>query len=151
SCDRASIIVIARAAVSLYGRRPWSGVRVITSTFRRNAHDSVSPAIKSLNYMNNVLARLEANDRGADEALMLDRDGYVAEATADNIFIVTDQGLVTPPTTTNLKGITREVVLGLASRLGIRTEERPFALFDVWTAHEAFLCGTMAEIVPIAS
>src|SRR5262249_6272862 len=95
--------------------------------------------------------RLEANDRGADEALMLDRDGYVAEATADNIFIVTDQGLVTPPTTTNLKGITREVVLGLASRLGIRTEERPFALFDVWTAAEAFLCGTMAEIVPIAS
>jgi branched-chain amino acid aminotransferase len=151
SCERAEVIVIARGGVTLHRRKPWSGATVITSTFRRNAPDAASPAIKSLNYMNNVLARLEANDRGADEALLLDREGYVAEATAENVFIVADRALVTPPQATNLKGITREVVLGLAGRLDIRAEERPFALFDVWTAREAFLCGTLAEIVPIAS
>jgi branched-chain amino acid aminotransferase len=151
SCERAEIVVIARPGITLYRRKPWAGISVITSTFRRNAPDTVSPAIKSLNYMNNVLARLEASDRGADEALLLDRDGYVAEATADNVFIVTERGLVTPPTATNLKGVTREVVLNLAAGLGIHTEERPFALFDLWTSREAFLCGTLAEVVPIAS
>ncbi len=151
SCTRPEVFVIARPAMTLYRRKPWTGITVITSTFRRVAPDALSPAIKSLNYLNNVMARLEANDRGADEALMLDHLGYVAEATADNIFIVTDRALVTPPTTTNLKGITRDVVLGLAERLGIHTEEKPFGLCDVWTAREAFLCGTLAEVVPIAS
>jgi branched-chain amino acid aminotransferase len=152
SCERPEVIVITRGATTLYpGRKPWTGVSVVTSTFRRNTPDTVSPAIKTLNYMNNILARLEASDRGADEALLLDREGYVAEATADNVFIATDQALVTPPTATNLRGITREVVLGIARELGIRSEERPFALFDLWTAREAFLCGTLAEIVPIAS
>ena len=102
-----------------------------------------------MNYVNNVLARMEANDRGADEALLLDGQGYVAEATADNVFIATGEGLVTPPSATNLKGITRETVLEIADRLGIPAAERAFTLFDVWTAREVFLCGTGAEIVPV--
>ena len=128
-----------------------AGISVVTSTFRRNSPDTTSPSIKSLNYLNNILARIEANDRGADEALMLDVQGYVAEATVDNFFIVTEHGLVTPPTATNLKGITRETLLGLAASLGIKADEKPFTLFDVWTAREAFICGTGAEVVPVLS
>jgi branched-chain amino acid aminotransferase len=135
----------------LYGQKPWQGVTLVTSAFRRHAPDVLSPSIKSLNYLNNILARIEANDKGADEALFLDHNGYVAEATVDNVFIVVDRTLMTPPTATNLRGITRETVIDLAGELGIRVQERPFTLFDMWTAREAFMCGTMAEIVPIAS
>src|SRR5262245_41407798 len=149
-CPRAELIVIARKTIAIY-RSPSAGIRVVTSTFRRNSPEALSPSIKSLNYLNNILARIEANDRGADEALMLDAQGYVAEATVDNFFIVTDRALVAPPTATNLKGITRETVLGLAISLGIRIEEAPFTLFDVWTAKEAFICGTAAEVVPVVS
>jgi branched-chain amino acid aminotransferase len=149
-CPRPELIVIARPQLTMYTAASH-GIRLITSTFRRNAIDATSPSIKSLNYLNNVLARLEANDRGADEALMLDAQGYVAEATVDNFFIVTEQALVTPPTATNLKGVTRETLLAVAASLGIRTDERPFTLFDVWTAREAFICGTGAEVVPVVS
>src|SRR5262245_50128215 len=149
-CPRAELIVIARKTIAIY-RSPCTGIRVVTSTFRRNSPDALSPSIKSLNYLNNILARIEANDRGADEALMLDAQGYVAEATVDNFFIVTDHALLTPPTATNLKGVTRETLLGLAVSLGIKTEEKPFTLFDVWTAKEAFICGTAAEVVPVVS
>src|SRR5262245_41753900 len=150
SCPRADIVVIAKPVPALYGQRS-KGVSLVTSAFRRHSPDVLSPSIKSLNYLNNILARIEANDRGADEALFLDQQGYVAEATVDNIFIVVDRTLMTPPTATNLKGITRETVIDLAGELGIRVEERPFTLFDVWTSREAFMCGTMAEIVPIES
>ena len=146
-CPRAELIVIARQ-LTMYAAAA-KGIRVVTSTFRRNAPDATSPSIKSLNYLNNILARLEANDRGADEALMLDGQGYVAEATVDNFFIVTGHALLTPPTATNLKGITRETILALAASLGIKAEERPFTLFDVWTSKEAFICGTGAEVVPV--
>ena len=151
SCPRANIIVIARQVRALYGQQPRKGVSLVTSAFRRHTPDVLSPSIKSLNYLNNILARIEANDKNADEALFLDHNGHVAEATVDNFFIVVDRTLMTPPTATNLKGITRETVLELAADLGIRTEERYFTLFDVWTAREAFMCGTMAEIVPVAS
>src|SRR5262249_18320482 len=105
----------------------------------------LSPAIKSLNYLNNVLARIEANDKGADEALFLDHNGYVAEATVDNFFIVVDRTLLTPPTATNLKGITRETVLELAADLGIRTEEGFFHLFRGRAGGEGFKGGQMGE------
>jgi branched-chain amino acid aminotransferase len=149
-CPRPELFVIARPQLQMYVESS-AGIRMITSTFRRNAIDATSPAIKSLNYLNNVLARIEANDRGADEALMLDAQGYVAEATVDNFFIITDHELVTPPTATNLKGVTRETLIALALSLGIRVKERPFTLFDVWTAREAFICGTGAEVVPVLS
>ena len=151
SCGRPEIIVIARPQLALYTETS-RGVTMVTSSFRRNAPDATSPSIKSLNYVNNVLARMEANDRNADEALMLDAGGYVAEASADNIFIVTDRGtLVTPPTATNLNGITRETVLEIAAELGIATEVRLFNLFDVWSAREVLICGTGAEIVPVVT
>jgi branched-chain amino acid aminotransferase len=148
-CPRAELIVIARQ-LTMYAAAS-QGIKVVTSTFRRNAPDATSPSIKSLNYLNNILARIEANDRGADEALMLDGQGYVAEATVDNFFIVTDHALLTPPTATNLKGVTRETLLSLAATLGIKAEEKPFTLFDVWTSKEAFICGTGAEVVPVLS
>jgi branched-chain amino acid aminotransferase len=151
SCARADLIVIARQVPSMYRHKPSEGVTLVTSALRRSPPDVLSPAIKSLNYLSNVLGRIEANDRGADEALFLDREGFVAEATADNIFIVSDAELVTPPATSTLKGITRETVLELAAEFHIKAIERPFTLVDVWTAREAFMCGTMAEIVPIAS
>jgi branched-chain amino acid aminotransferase len=151
TCPRATLVIIARQVKPLFARGMHDGITMITSTFRRNPPDALSPAIKSLNYLNNVLARMEAHDRGADEAMLLDHNGHVAEGSADNIFIVTERALVTPPTSTNLHGITRETILRLADELGIRSEEKPFALFDVWTAREAFLCGTYAEVVPIAS
>jgi branched-chain amino acid aminotransferase len=149
-CARAELIVIVKRSLSIY-RSPSGGIRVVTSTFRRNAPQTLSPSIKSLNYLNNILARIEANDRDADEALMLDVNGYVAEATVDNFFIVDGPALIAPPTATNLKGVTRETVLEIAATLGIRTEEKPFTQFDVWTAAEAFICGTAAEIVPVVS
>jgi branched-chain amino acid aminotransferase len=149
-CARAELIVIARPTLTMYAGGS-TGIRVITSTFRRNSPDTLSPSIKSLNYLNNILAKIEANDRGADEALMLDVHGYVSEATVDNLFIVTEHGMVTPPTATNLKGITRETLIGLAVSLGIRVDEKPLTLFDVWTAREAFICGTGAEVVPVLS
>jgi branched-chain amino acid aminotransferase len=148
-CPQAELIVIARQ-LTMYAAAS-KGIKVVTSTFRRNAPDATSPSIKSLNYLNNILARIEANDRGADEALMLDGQGYVAEATVDNFFIVTDHALLTPPTATNLKGVTRETLLSLAATLGIKAEEKPFTLFDVWTSKEAFICGTGAEVVPVLS
>ena len=149
-CPRAELIAIVRPTLTMYSAAS-AGIRLITSTFRRNAPDATSPSIKSLNYLNNILARIEANDRGADEALMLDGQGYVAEATVDNFFIVTEHAMLTPPTATNLKGVTRETILALAVSLGIRADEKPFTLFDVWTAREAFICGTGAEVVPVVS
>jgi branched-chain amino acid aminotransferase len=149
-CPKAELIVIVKQVLALYAA-PSQGIRIVTSTFRRNSIEALSPAIKSLNYLNNVLARIEANDRGADEALMLDASGYVAEATVDNFFIVTARGLRTPPTATNLNGVTRDTILGLAASLGLAVEEAPFTLFDVWTAREAFICGTAAEVVPVVS
>ena len=149
-CPRPELIVIARPTMSMYGAAS-AGIRVVTSTFRRNSPDTLSPSIKSLNYLNNILAKIEANDRGADEALMLDVHGYVSEASVDNLFIVTERGMVTPPTATNLKGVTRETLIELAGSLGIAIEEMPLTLFDVWTAREVFICGTGAEVVPVVS
>lgn len=150
SCSTPEIIVIARPQIALYADAA-AGVCMITSSFRRPAPDTVSPSIKSLNYLNNVLARLEASDRGADEALLLDSNGYVAEATADNVFIVTSRGLATPPVATNLNGVTRETVMELAAAAGIPCEERFFNQFEVWSAREVFVCGTGAEVVPVRS
>jgi len=150
SCRNPEVIVIARPILSFY-REPSSGIKLVTSSLRRPSPDTLSPSIKSLNYVNNVLARMEANDHGADEALLLDVNGYVAEATADNIFLVTRQGLATPRTASNLDGITRETVLEIARDLGLPYEERPFSLFEVWNAREVFVCGTGAEVVAVLS
>jgi branched-chain amino acid aminotransferase len=149
-CPRPEVIVIARKTMQMYGDSS-AAIRLVTSSFRRNSPDTTSPSIKSLNYLNNVLAKIEANDRGADEALMLDVHGFVSEASVDNLFIVTERGLATPPTATNLKGVTRETIVDIARGFEIAVEEKPITLFDVWTAREVFICGTGAEVVPVGS
>jgi branched-chain amino acid aminotransferase len=152
SCKEPNVIVIARPVASFYAASAVAqGATLVTSMLRRPAPDALSPQIKSLNYLNNVLARIEANDDGADEALLLDAQGYVAEATADNIFVLTDQGCFTPPTATNLKGITRETVIELARDMDVVITESRFTVVDVWAAREVWLCGTGAEIIPVRS
>lgn len=145
-----SVIVIANPGIALYPKEKYDqGLRLVTSSYRRVPPQSLSPSIKSLNYLNQIMARIEANQYGADEALMLDTIGHVSEASADNFFIVRNHGIVTPPTQTNLPGVTREAVLELAERLGIPGDEKPFTLYDVWAANEAFITGTAAEIGPV--
>ena len=144
-----SVVIIAQPQISLYGRAYDRGLKVVTSSYRRVPPQSLSPSIKSLNYLNNIMARVEANQYGADEALMLDIHGYVSEATADNFFIVRNSTITTPWSSTNLPGVTRETVLELAPRVGVKTEERPFTLYDVWASDEAFITGTAAEIGPV--
>ncbi|MDI6855573.1 MAG: branched-chain-amino-acid transaminase [Candidatus Thermoplasmatota archaeon] len=142
-CKAPTIIIIAKS-IALYPHK--EGLTMITTTIRRTPPQSLSPNIKSLNYLNNILARIEANHAGADEALFLDTDGYVSEASADNIFYVKGNLVTTPPTATNLKGITRATVLELAKELGYDTRVTLFTLFDIYNADEVFLTGTAAEI-----
>jgi branched-chain amino acid aminotransferase len=147
-----SVIVIANPGISLYPKERYEkGLKLITSSYRRVPPQSLSPSIKSLNYLNQIMARIDANQNGADEALMLDTIGHVSEASADNFFIVRDHAVVTPPTQTNLPGVTREAVLELADKLGLGGQEKPFTLYDVWAANEAFITGTAAEIGPVVS
>lgn len=143
------VICIAEPRLDVYAARETPGLRVATVAYRRVASDALCPSIKSLNYLNSVLAKIEATQRGVDEALFLDAQGYVAEGTVDNIFIVRGRRLLTPYTSTNLPGITRETVIDLAREAGYQVEERPFSLFDVWTADEVVLTGTAIEIQPV--
>lgn len=145
-----TIIVIAQPQIALYAGDVYErGLKVVTSSYRRVPPQSLSPSIKSLNYLNNIMARIEANQYGADEALLLDHWGYVSEASADNFFIVRNSTVMTPPHQTNLPGVTRETVLELAPQVGLKAEERPFTLYDVWSADEAFITGTAAEVGPV--
>ena len=150
-CKRGpTVAIIAQNSIMLYPREKYEkGLRLVTSSYRRVPPQSLSPSIKSLNYLNQIVARIEANQYGADEALLLDVQGYVSEASADNFFIISNHALVTPPTSTNLPGVTRETVLELAAKLGLEAHERPFTLYDVWSANEAFITGTAAEIGPV--
>ncbi len=148
-CGKPCIIVIAQPWGRLYGDLYERGLRAVTVTIRRNAIDSLPPNIKSLNYLNNVLAKIEANAKGGDEAIFLDHNGYVSEGSGDNVFIVKNGEVITPPTINNLKGITREVVIDLIRELGIPFKEMNISLYDLYTADEIFVTGTAAEICPI--
>jgi branched-chain amino acid aminotransferase len=122
----------------------------VTAATRQVPVASVDPRVKSLNYLKNVLARLEAHHAGAAEALMLNSEGFVAECTADNVFAVRDGRLLTPPPSEGaLDGITRAVVTELADEAGLAWEERRLARYDLFVADECFLTGTGAEIVPM--
>ena len=144
-----TIVVIAQPSINLLGKVYERGLKVVTSSYRRVPPQSLSPSIKSLNYLNNIMAKVEANQYGADEALMLDIHGYVSEASAENVFIVRNHTLVTPFTSTNLPGVTRETVLELAPGLNLMAQEQFFTLYDVWAADEAFITGSAAEIAPV--
>lgn len=144
-----TVVIIARPFDPLYGDKYEKGLKLVTASHRRMPPQCLSPNIKSLNYLNNILSKIEANQQGADEALMLDLQGFVSEATADNFFIVKDERVVTPPKVTNLQGITREAVLEISQEMGLETREEFFTLFDVYGADEAFITGTAAEIGPV--
>ncbi len=149
-CKNPSVIVIADK-IQLYPEELYErGMEIITVPTVRNLHSAVNPAIKSLNYLNNILAKIEANNSGCEEAVMLNADGYVAECTGDNIFIVKEGKLMTPPLSAGaLYGITRATVIELARKLGIEVSEPNLTRYDLFNADECFLTGTGAEIVPV--
>jgi branched-chain amino acid aminotransferase len=150
-CKTPSIFVITEYVDPTYGTvAKQKGITVIISSVRRDMVDATTHEIKSLNYLNSVLAKLEATDAGADDALMLDRSGFVSEATTTNIFIVKDGDIFTPTTAAGiLPGVTRKRVMKLARELGYNMVEKGLTPFEVTNADEAFLTGTLAEIVPL--
>src|SRR5262249_7634567 len=149
-CKRPSIIIIV-SSIALYSEEVYrNGLTVVTVATRRVGPAALNPAIKSLNYLNNVLARIEANLANADEALMLNDAGNIAECTADNVFIVKRGEIMTPPITAGaLRGITRSVVFDIAAELDIRISEPNLTRHDLYIADEAFLTGTAAEVIPM--
>jgi branched-chain amino acid aminotransferase len=149
-CKVASVIIIADK-IQLFPKEYYEkGMEIVTVATTRNLHNAVNPAIKSLNYLNNILAKIEANNAGCEEAVMLNSDGYVAECTADNLFIVKNGELFTPPLSAGaLYGITRGTVMDLARQEGIKVSEPNLTRYDLFNADECFLTGSGAEIVPV--
>ena len=149
-CPKATVFCIA-AEIQLYPAVYYEqGLAVITCSTRRNAPEALDPALKSLNYLNNIMAKIETVRAGVPEGIMLSQDGYVAECTGDNIFLVTGGEVLTPPLFVgNLGGITRKAVLELCANEGLRAREDLFRMYTVYNAEEAFLSGTAAEIIPV--
>jgi len=150
SCEKPQLIIIADT-IQLYPKEFYeNGLKIITVATRRCNPASLPPAVKSLNYLNNVLAKIEAQHLGYLEAIMLNDQGYVAECTGDNIFIIQKGTLITPAASAGaLKGITRDTALAISEELGVPWREANMTRYDVWVADEVFLTGTAAEIVPI--
>lgn len=149
-CAKPSVIIIA-GKIQLYPQELYEqGMTTVTVPTTRNLVNSVNPAIKSLNYLNNILAKIEANNAGVEEALMLNHEGYVAECTGDNLFIVRRGQLLTPPLAAGaLYGITRNTVIELARESGLPVAEPNLTRYDLYIADECFLTGTAAEIIPV--
>ena len=149
-CRKGTVFIIADKIV-LYPERVYrEGMEIVTVATPRNLPEALNPQIKSLNYLNNILAKIEATNAGVEEALMLSAHGYVAECTGDNIFIVKDGALLTPPPYAGiLKGITRACVMNLARKARIPVREEMMTRHDLYNAEECFLTGTAAEIAPI--
>jgi branched-chain amino acid aminotransferase len=146
-------VIIIADSITLYPEETYTkGLKLVTASTIRNHSAALSPRIKSLNYLNNILARIEGTDAGSVEALMLNHKGEVAECTGDNIFIVKRKVLMTPPADAGiLEGITRNAVMRLARDAGIDVREPTMTRHDIYTADECFLTGTAAEIVPVVS
>ena len=149
-CKDPSIIIIADT-IQLYAPELYEkGMEIITVPTTRNLHSALNPAIKSLNYLNNILAKMEANIAGCEEAVMLNAEGFVSECTGDNIFIVKAGRVLTPPLSAGaLHGITRGVVMELAREEGVSVAEPNLTRYDLFNADECFLTGTGAELIPI--
>lgn len=149
-CPRASVIIITDL-IRLYPQEMYEkGMAVITSSVMRNHPNALSPRIKSLNYLNNILAKIEAIDAGVPEAIMLNPEGYVAECTGDNIFIVRDGVVYTPPVSDGaLEGVTRAVIMNLCQSSFIPIQEKRIERHDLYIADECFLTGTAAEVIPV--
>jgi branched-chain amino acid aminotransferase len=149
-CKNPSMIIIA-GKIQLYPPELYrQGMEIVTVPTTRNLHSALNPAIKSLNYLNNILAKIEANNAGCEEAIMLNAQGFVAECTGDNIFIVKEGQLLTPPLAAGaLYGITRRVVLDLAAQARLKVSESDLTRYDLFNADECFLTGTAAELMPV--
>lgn len=144
-------VIIIASTISMYPEEMYTtGMPVIVSSVTRNLNNAMPPRIKSLNYLNNILGKVEAIDAGCPEAIMLNHMGNVAEATGDNVFIVRDGQLQTPPTSAGiLEGITRRTVIRLARELGIEVVEKDLVRMDLYTADEVFLTGTGAQVIGV--
>jgi branched-chain amino acid aminotransferase len=150
NCKKPQVVVIAEP-LSIFPKHLYeTGIEIITVATRRNRPDVLSPKVKSLNYLNNVLVKIEAHLANVSEALMLNDQGYVAEGSADNVFIVKNGELYTPPGYIGaLEGITRDAIIEIAKDLGYVVKEEPFTRHDVYTADEVFLTGTAAEVIAV--
>ena len=148
-CPRATVFIIA-SKITLYTEEKYEkGLEVVTCATRRIPHGALSPMVKSLNYLNNVMAKIESQQAGAGEGLMLNEQGFVSECTGDNIFTVKKGIIYTPPISSGaLSGVTRNVVFEMAAELGITILEPNMTRYDIFTADECFLTGTAAEIIP---
>ncbi|WP_221028823.1 branched-chain-amino-acid transaminase [Actomonas aquatica] len=149
-CPKPSLFVIADK-IKLYPQEHYEkGLAIVTVPTRRMNPAALSPAIKSLNYLNNIMAKMEAQQFGALEAIMLNDQGLVAECTGDNVFVVHKGKIFTPSAQQGaLKGITRDAIFDLAAKLGLPMEEHELTRYDIWNADECFLTGTGAEVIPV--
>lgn len=149
-CEKPTVFIITDS-ITLYPEETYqNGLKLVTVPTRRNAPEAINPNIKSLNYLNNILAKMEAAQAGAVEAIMLNNEGYVAECTGDNIFIIRGDKIETPsPALGGLPGITRDALIEVARKLGYTVEETFFTRYDLYTADECFLTGTAAEAIPV--
>lgn len=150
-CKGHANLIIITDRIVLYPETLYKkGMEIITVSTTRNSHEALNPQIKCLNYLNNIMAKIEAVHLGYEEALMLNEQGYIAECTGDNIFIVSKGELYTPPECMGaLRGVTRDTVLEVASRSKIPTHEHVFTRHELYIADECFLTGTAAEIIPV--
>ena len=150
SCKKPTVFIIA-GKIQVYPPELYAkGMDIVTVPTVRNLHSALNPAIKSLNYLNNILAKIEANNAGVEEAVMLNAEGFVAECTADNLFIIKQGEVFTPPNSAGaLYGITRQTVIELAQASGLKVSEPNLTRYDLFNADECFLTGTGAEIMPV--
>ncbi|GFO96420.1 branched chain amino acid aminotransferaseapoenzyme [groundwater metagenome] len=148
-CPVPNVFIITQEWGAMYGDLYEKGLTAVTVGIRRNAPEALPPNIKSLNYLNNILAKIEANVKGGDEAIMMDVHGNISEGSGDNIFVVKNGKILTPPTLNNLRGITRAAAIELAIKDGTPVSETNLGLFDIYTADEVFVTGTAAEIAPV--
>lgn len=151
-CPRSTIIIIADK-ITLYPQKFYEkGLDIVTASVRRNYSEAINPRIKSLNYLNNILAKIEGKQAGTEEVLMLNAEGYVVECSGDNVFWVKNGVLVTPPVHIGiLEGVTRNSVIALARDSSMQVEERVFTRHDLYIADECFLTGTAAEVIPVVT
>ncbi len=149
-CKQATVFIIADL-IAVYPKEMYEkGMSVITSSYIRTHPNSCPPRVKSLNYLNNILAKIEANDAGVPEAIMLNHDGNVAECTADNVFIVRDGQIQTPTTADGiLEGVTRKVIIDLCKKNNIPLAEKVIQRHDLYVSDEIFVTGTAAEVMPV--
>ena len=149
-CERATVIIIAEQ-LAIYSEEAYrTGLKTVSVSTRRNIPDALNPKIKSLNYLNNILVKIQSNLSEAGEAIMMNAQGYVTEGSSDNIFIIKKDTIYTPPCYLGaLDGITRQTIIEICNRKGYKLKEEPFTLHDVYVADEVFLTGTAAEVIAV--